>query len=77
MSKEKLLNFPVPKGWRKGQTIFNFLWWLREHKLFNSELVGWGEKMELEFAKGRMADPFNIPDTQLEALYAEFLAEHT
>ena len=27
-----VMDFPRPKGWRKGQTIYNFLTWLTEDK---------------------------------------------
>ncbi len=76
MAKQENLNIPRPKGWRKGQTIFNFLWWLKEHRLIPTELLGWDGKMAPEYAKGRMADVFNIPDAKLEAYYAEFLLEN-
>lgn len=74
--KQTRLNFPVPEGWRKGQTIFNFLWWLKDHRMFSSEFVEFDQKGGMVYAKTRMADPFNIPDKQLEALFEEFLLEH-
>lgn len=60
------MNIKTPKGWRKGQTIFNFLWWLKEHKRYLAEFDG----------EGRMADPFHIPDEKFVALYQEFLEAH-
>ncbi len=53
----------IPKGWRIGQTIFNFLWWLKEKKGYDSEMG----------TEGRMADPFNIEDRKLKNLYEEYL----
>ena len=29
---QPMMDFPRPKGWRKGQTIYNFLTWLTEDK---------------------------------------------
>ena len=52
----------TPKGWRKGQTIFNFLWWLNVVKGYSPECD-----------RERMADPFHIPDTKIEELYKEFI----
>lgn len=53
------MKIKTPKGWRKGQTIFNFLEWLRVEKGY------WQAK--------RMADPFNIPDDEFDELFEEFL----
>jgi hypothetical protein len=50
-----------PEDWRKGQTIFNFLEFLRRK--------GYGSEQS-----ARMADPFYIPDDELEELYEEYLA---
>lgn len=58
------MNIQTPKGWRKGQTIFNFLWWLHDEKGLPVEPL----------AKGRMADPFNISDEKLDELWAEYLS---
>ena len=57
------MNIETTKGWRKSQTIFNFLWWLNEVKKYPTEIG----------ARGRMADPFNIPNSELDKLFAEFL----
>lgn len=57
------MNIDTPKNWRKGQTIFNFLSWLQSEKEYPPEIG----------AQGRMADPFNIPDEDLDTLYQEFL----
>ena len=55
------MNIKTPPNWRKGQTIFNFLEWLGEFK-------------EIEITQGhRMADPFNIPDKELDKLFKEFI----
>lgn len=59
------MDIKTPKGWRKGQTIFNFLWWLKSDKGFHPEI---GEE--------RMADPFHIDDGELEKLFTEFLTKH-
>lgn len=61
------MDIKTPKRWRKGQTLFNFLWWLQEEKGYSPEMG----------ASGRMADPFHIPDTKLENLYEEFLLLHS
>lgn len=52
-----------PRGWRKGQTLFNFLAWL--HTAHNVPAN----------QGARMADPFHISDGRLDQLWAEFLAE--
>ena len=49
----------IPNGWRIGQTVFNFLEWLKIEKGYSGE--------------GRMADPFFINNGKLEVLYWEFL----
>jgi hypothetical protein len=72
----RFLNLKVPKGWRKGQTIFNFLWWLKTEKLFTPELLEFDDKGNPVYASGRMADPFHISDAQLESLFEEFLTVH-
>lgn len=62
------MNIETPTGWRKGQTIFNFLWWLKDNKNVHSEMVHEGEA-----AQTRMADPFHIPDVQIDEWYKEFM----
>lgn len=57
------MDIKKPKGWRKGQTIFNFLWWLNVVKGYSPEI-----------GKERMADCFHIQDKKFEELFAEFLA---
>ena len=52
-----------PRGWRKGQTLFNFLEWLKESNNVPAD------------QDNRMADPFHISDERLDQLWAEFLAE--
>lgn len=54
----------VPKGWRMGQSIFNFLEWLKRERGYMGEFLH----------EGRMADPFHISDDDFQKLYAEFLA---
>jgi hypothetical protein len=68
------MEFERPTGWRKGQTIFNFLWWLRDKKGCPTEYVG-GHGGSPARVEGRMADPFHIPDNKFDELWAEFL-EH-
>ena len=53
-----------PSGWRKGQTMANFLIWLHQQKGFPLD------------QSNRMADLFHLSDEQLEKLYLEFLKEH-
>lgn len=52
-----------PEGWREGQTIFNFLEWLKNKKNYDGN------------QNFRMADPFSIPDGNWDKLYKEFLDE--
>jgi hypothetical protein len=56
----------TPKGWRQGQTIFNFLEWLKVVK---------GFKNDNEVAT-RMADPFHLLDHEWEKYFKEFLKEN-
>jgi hypothetical protein len=58
---------PTPPRWRKGQTIFNFLWWLKTDKGYAPEIG----------TDGRMADPFHIADEQLDKLFDEFISQHS
>ena len=60
------MNIETPKGWRKGQAIFNFLWFLLEN----------GYPRELGVENGRLADSFSIPNEELDKLYKEFLELH-
>lgn len=53
----------TPKGWRKGQTIFNFLEFLK----------GKGVPMNQNI---RMADPFHLSDEEWDRYYKEFLEQH-
>jgi len=55
------MKLKTPKGWRKGQTIFNFLEWLKAKKRFSGN------------QNARMADPFHIYDEEFEELFKEFL----
>lgn len=55
----------TPKGWRKGQTLYNFLRWLRTKKNFSAPLH-----------YDKMADPFYIEDKELDKLYDEFIMQH-
>lgn len=58
------MNITTPKGWRKGQTIFNFLEWL---------LSNGGHANQ---AGSRAADTFHMPDKELDAKWKQFLSEH-
>lgn len=63
---------PLPKGWRIGQFMFNFLEWLRTDKGYAGEV-----HEALSFcAHGddecRMADPFHIPDEDWIRLMDEY-----
>ena len=55
------MNIDTPTDWRKGQTLFNFLEWLRTVK-----------KMPRN-QNERMADPFFLEDEELDELFREFL----
>ena len=57
-------NMDIPDGWRKGQTIFNFLEWLRVEKG-----VG-GNQNE------RLADPFHLSDKEWDKYWKEFIREY-
>lgn len=70
------MNIQTPKRWRKGQTIFNFLWWLQQEKGYKTEVVNFAPAGQIVHAEGRMADPFNIADADLDKLYEEFLSTH-
>lgn len=54
----------TPPTWRKGQTIFNFLEWLKVKKGMP------GNQNE------RMADPFFLPDEKFEKFFEEFLKQY-
>lgn len=63
------MDFERPKGWRKGQTIFNFLEWVRIEK----------EKREVDVyfvnsQSPRMADPFSWSDGNFDSLWDEYLS---
>lgn len=52
-----------PKGWRTGQTIYNFLYWLRKNEVVDD-------------AVGDIADPFHLSDEAWDKYYKLFLEEH-
>lgn len=58
------MNIQTPPGWRKGQTIFNFLEWLLRH----------GEHPNQ--AGSRAADTFYMTDKAFDLAWKHFLAEH-
>lgn len=55
------MNLNTPPNWRKGQTIFNFLEWLRIEKHYEPN------------QSSRMADCFYIEDGELDTLFDEFI----
>jgi hypothetical protein len=57
------MNIQTPSRWRKGQTIFNFLEWLRVEKGVPAN------------QSVRMADPFHMSDEDLDTLFDEFIAK--
>ncbi|MCP6727341.1 MAG: hypothetical protein KJI69_05030 [Patescibacteria group bacterium] len=63
IKKEEMGN-EVPKGWRKGQFIFNFLEWLRIRQAGQGIFTECG---------GRMADPFHISDEEWDSRIEEYI----
>lgn len=61
--KSKILFKPL-KGQRKGQSVFNFLAWLRTERYVEE-----GESY-------RMADPFYLPDKEWDLYWKEFKEEN-
>lgn len=53
----------VPKGWRSGQFMFNFLAWLKTTK---------GYAAPMESPECRMADPFHISNDNWTKLLTEY-----
>lgn len=68
------MNINTPRGWRKGQTIFNFLEWLHTEKKIETEMVSSSRITAgpFEYSLTRMADPFHISDAQLDSYWDEF-----
>lgn len=58
------MNIKTPTGWRKGQTIFNFLEWLRIEKGIDEVFGSSG---------GRMAAPFHLSDKLFDKYWIEFI----
>lgn len=56
------LQIVPPEGWRIGQTLFNFLEWLKEEKQV-------GSYSSLD----RVADPFYISDELIIKYYKEYI----
>lgn len=48
-----------PKGWRKGQMIFNFLEWCRSEGVHGNQ-------------NARLADTFHLRDEEYDKLWAEY-----
>ena len=53
------MELKTPKGWRKGQTMFNFLEFVREKGVPTNQ-------------NGRLADTFHVPDEDMEKYLKEF-----
>lgn len=51
----------MPRGWRKGQTVFNFLEWLLK--------FGYAPANQNQ----RLADPFHLSDEEWDKMYQQFL----
>lgn len=65
IDNETKLLLKIPKDWRIGQTIFNFLAWLNreeEHQI-----------KDLFCLSDRMYDPFHFSDTEFKTKYKEFI----
>ena len=63
MKKNKGVLVNKPKGWRQGQTIFNFLQWLGEY--------GFAPITNTE----RLSDTFHIQDDEFYNLYEKYMKE--
>ena len=59
------MNIKTPTGWRKGQTIFNFLQWLLTTGKLPANQLG-----------QRVADPFFAQDPEWDSWWSEYLEEH-
>ncbi len=57
------MNIDNPKGLRKGQTIFNFLEWLKKEKGIDGN------------QSDRLADPFYIEDEAFDKYWEEFTSK--
>ncbi len=51
-----------PKGWRKGQMVFNFLQWCKQHGVAGNQ-------------NHRLADTFHLSDAEYDRLWQEFCKE--
>lgn len=58
------MNIKPPKGWRKGQTIFNFLTWLTSHGGTINQLGT------------HAADPFYMEDEMFDQKWRQFIKEN-
>ncbi len=52
-----------PKNWRTGQTIFNFLAWVKKEDKYQTAAE----------ESHAMIDPYYIPDETWDELYAEYM----
>lgn len=55
-------------GWRKGQTIFNFLWWLHDIKGIETEY----SVASRGCTSCRQADVFYMSDDELNSYWEEY-----
>ena len=58
--KRKEIGVEIPKGWRKGQTLFVFLEWLKTKKGVEGN------------QNQRLADTFHLSDKELESYIKEY-----
>lgn len=63
ITRIRTYNMNRPKGWRKGQMIFNFLEWLGADKNMPTS------------QSSRMADPFYLRDEEWDRLWEEYCKE--
>lgn len=58
------MNIQKPKGWRKGQMLFNWLEWLLSHGGYANQ------------AGSRCADTFHMSDEEFDSKWKEFCEEY-
>ena len=58
----------VPKGWRQGQFIVNFLCWLNDQE-------GAWQRPRLDLDSTTMAEPFYMEDNKWDELMEEYLKQ--
>jgi len=55
-----MLELIIPRNWRKGQTLFNFLEWLQEEKEIHTN------------QSQRLADTFHVDDKEMDKYIKEY-----